>query len=244
MVRIVPQEFWTNYNTYEEVIRRCFSYLYTQKFPSNEPQGLDDSYDNLIAEMHRLGIFEKWDSCRPSDARATMDQKFEQFLFKRIESIMYKEYHDRRRRTIRFRRISSVNEIHRDTYGTEQKEEIFADDVPSYDVEQLPMKEKKEVLKAQAKRHRLYHKYPTVKDIPIMTSEKYETPLDALVEEDTWNLILSACRDDREKAIVRYKKEGLSAEDIGNAMGFTGSNVSSILTQIKSRFKRRALQAA
>ena len=240
MVRIVPQEFWANYETYEDVIKRCFSYLYSQKFPSNEPQGLENSFNHLIVEMNRLSIFEKWNPKRPNLEETTLDKKFEQFLYKRIESILSKQYHDRRRRTLRFRRISDINSIHRDTFGAEQKEEIFADDVPSLDIEQLSKRDKEDALKAKAKRHKLYKKYPTVIDIPIMTSEKYETPMDNLVEEDTWKVILASCRDDKERAIVQYKREGLTAEDIGVSLGSSGSNVCAILSQIKKRFEKRA----
>lgn len=243
MVRIVKGDFWTNFETYEDVIKRCFTYLYFKKFPSEDPQGETESFDNLIVEMNRLSVFDRFDVKRPNPANHTIDKSFEQFLFKWTEQILYREYHDRRRRTIRFRRINDVDLIHRDTYDPRLHTEIFADE-PTIDVDELPPGKKETEIKRRRFQHKMSAKYPTVRNIPDMCSEKYENPDEILQEQDTWEQVLASCRDSQERRIVEMKREGTTTEDIGRAIGCTGSGICAILVSINKRYKRRALSMA
>ena len=186
MVRIVSGDFWQNYDTYEAVVRRCFISLYYTKFPhfsSERYDNLEASYNNLLIELNRLRIFERFDIDKPNISTASIEKKLEQYLFTWTESILYKEYHDRKRRTLRFRRVDSLDDLHRDIYKSNEKaQEIFADEDVTVDVSLLSKKQKEEAIETEDKANKLYKRYPTLRDIPTMTSEKYESPLDDLEE--------------------------------------------------------------
>jgi DNA-directed RNA polymerase specialized sigma24 family protein len=244
MVRIVKGDFWTNYETYEEVIKRCFTYLYFNRFPSQDPQGEKEAFHNLLVELNRLGVFDRFDCTRPYLAGKTLDYTFEKFLFKWTEHVLGNDYNERKKRTLRFRRISDVEKIHRDTYTCNTYSEIFSDE-PVIDLDLLPPEEKEKETDLKVLRNKMSAKYPTVRNIPDMCSEKYKNPDDDIIADETWNQILSVCRDDEEREIVRKKKEGISAEDIGDAMGCSGAAICSTLVNINKRFKKRiSLQAA
>jgi RNA polymerase sigma factor (sigma-70 family) len=243
MVRIVDGEFWHNYDTYEATIRRCFISLYYTKFPHFTSERFDNveaSYNNLLVELNRLRIFERFDVTKPDISQSSIDKKLEQYLYKWTESILYKEYHDRKRRTLRFRRVDSLEDLHRDVYKSNEKSrEIFANEDVSIDENFLPEDQKKEAIEVKEKVNKLYKRYPTLRDIPAMSSEKYESPLDAIEERETLDIIMSVCSNDREMDAVRLKKDGLSNEEVAESLGCSASSVDSILNKLCDRYHKR-----
>lgn len=248
MVRILKDNFWANVETYEDVIRKCFLHLYYLKFPNfsserfngksvkgciNNDQDVQESFDHLLVEFKRLQVFEKFDEKRPSN-NFPMSKKFEQFLFKWTEKILFEEYHKRKRRTIRFRRVSNMDIIHRDALDIKDKiKEIFADE-PVIDTDLLPKEDKIKTLEAKSRTERLYKKYPTIQDIDL------ETPTDDIEEYETWNLILNVCQNEQELKAVEYKKEGLDNEAVAINLKCTSSNVSALLKKLCDRYHKNA----
>jgi DNA-directed RNA polymerase specialized sigma24 family protein len=242
MVRIV-KKFWTNYDTYEDIIRRCFLFLFYTKFPDyidQRFQTVEESYDNLLVEFNRLKIFERFNSSRCNTKKATLDKKLEQYLFKWTESILYREYNARKKRTIRFRRVINMDELHRDMSNKKDKfNEIFSNE-PKINVNYLTEEQKKVALKNEKESHRLFRRYPTINDIPLMTSEKYETPVDSLEERETWNMIKDTCNNSLELRVVQLKYEGLSNRDVAKAIKLPETSVSSVLNKLKQKYHKRS----
>jgi DNA-directed RNA polymerase specialized sigma24 family protein len=192
--------------------------------------------------MERLEVFDKWDITK-IDAEK-QDKKIEQFLFKNIESILYKEYHDRRKRTLRFKRLASVDNIHRDTYSTERKE-IFTDDLcPDLtDLDMVTDTQKKDAQALKDKAHSTFKRYPTTNDIPAMCSEKYQSPSEALEEKDILNMILNSCKNETEAKIVALKLKGMEHTEIAASCNCTYPQVSQYLSKIKGRYISNAAKA-
>jgi len=256
MVRIIEDAFWANYETYESLIKRCFVHLFFKKFPNTNSEmyeqrvptalcqnlSAQESFDNLLVEFKRLRVFERFDREKCNLSAVSEDKKFEQYLYKWAESVLFKEYHDRRKRTLRFRRVSCMDDIHRDTFDVKSKVvEAYANQDDEYiDVDQLPEDQKKATIKYREHADGLYKRFPSLGDIPSMSSEKYETPLDALEEQETFQRIKDLCHTNFERRIVDLKMEGLCNKDIAENLDCSSATVGSTLNKISARYHKRA----
>ncbi len=59
-VRIV-KDYWVNYHNHEDLIKRCFHYLF-RKFPT--PDGSDDSFNNVLVRLMSLNVFDRFAASR------------------------------------------------------------------------------------------------------------------------------------------------------------------------------------
>lgn len=109
----IVDNFWDNYQNNEDLILRCFRYLF-KRHPDNE--GESGSFNNLLIRMKELKVFERFDImkiaiaakekglisegdlsevCTESslkDLGINVDKKWEQFIYKWIEKIISYEY--------------------------------------------------------------------------------------------------------------------------------------------------------
>lgn len=241
MVRIVQGDFWGNFHSYEDVITRCFLYLFNKKFNNSEvyeANAKKESFNNLLVELDRHKVFDRFD-VNKIDIKQ-VDKKVEQYLFKWTEQILSKEYHDRRKRTVRFRRVSSFDQFHKDIYSKETKE-MFVDEVSDgVDTDLMATKEREKFLKAKAQKDKLYKKYPTIEDIPSVCSEKYESATDKLEEADVMRMIQEACQTELERKIVKLKLAGVSNKVIGIQFNCTGAKIGNILAKLQGRYLSKA----
>jgi RNA polymerase sigma factor (sigma-70 family) len=235
MVRIVQGDFWGNYWSYEDIIKRCFSSLFYKKFHNRENKAAENAFNHLVVEFNRLRVFDRFDVTKKTPEN--VEKGLEQHIFKWTESILYKEYHDRRKRTVRFRRVSSMDDFHRDVYCKKTRE-TFVDEPDTVDIDQLSEKDKPAALETKNRVEKLYKKYPTIRDIPLVCSEKYETPLDSLEKQDVIKMILDVCQTEKEKNIIGLKMDGIDIEAIADKYDCSKANISAILNKLKDRYKR------
>lgn len=240
MVKIVQGDFWNNFHSYEDVITRSFLYLFNKKYnnaPVYDATARDASFNNLVVELNRHRVFDRFDVSRIDIEK--VDKKIQQYLFKWTEQILYKEYHDRRKRTVRFRRVSSFDSFHKDIYSKETRE-MFVDEVSGVDTDHLADKEKSKALKAKAQTEKMYKKYPTIEDIPSVCSEKYESAIDRLEVEDAMRMIQGACQTELERKIVKLKLAGESNKVIGIQLACSGAKIGTILSKLQERYLKKA----
>ena len=96
----IDNDFWSKYEKNEVLLRKCFTYLYNKKYPVSE--GEESAYNYLIMEFFRKDIFARFDAERQGKITQTKvlnkseDKKFQQFVYKWVESVMYGIYHKNR----------------------------------------------------------------------------------------------------------------------------------------------------
>ena len=221
----IDNDFWANYGEHEILLKKCFTHLYFKKYPVAE--GSESAYNFVVMEFFRKGIFERFDADRKgvrtqtSIKGKTTNKKFEQYIYKWVESVMYGLYHNARKHTERYLRFPS------DTVGS-LNEASFA----AYKAARgtTPWVSDDEVHKEYKRR-----KFPNIGD-----SEEYhaETALSALeqAQETEINSYLdSVLKDARERKIIASKRVGFNNSDIARDLEISSSQVGNILKSIRSR---------
>jgi len=144
-VRVV-EDFWTNVQMHDQLIRRCFIYL-INKFPN--PDGEEDSYNELMVRMMSLNVFSRFDPARLVNVDRSrlrkkgsterqidllieralkrksinVDKKFEQFVYKWIEHFLQEAYKKRKNHAARFSPYGTfIDNVHKETYLNKLRE--------------------------------------------------------------------------------------------------------------------------
>jgi hypothetical protein len=223
--------FWENYPYYEEVIRKSFNYIYRRRCPNFNMEDEKESYNELLVALENQDVFniKKFDPDQYEKQDVPIGKRYEHYLFNRVYSYLSREYNERKKRTIKFRRVSEINDIHTGSFNP--KLEPFEEE-PRIDVDLLTKDQRKKELEHQEE----LHKDAVASHIPFPTSG-IPTPAEELEEMDLWQTILSACRTEQERQIVSYKKEGITNEDIGKLISCTGSNVAVLISRVRSRLQ-------
>jgi len=225
----IDKDFWKNYEENEELIRRCFSHLYYRKYPVSE--GSESAYNFLVAEFFRKGIFEKFDEEKEGKYQQTTikdktaRKKFEQFIYKWSESIMHALYHSHRKNSERYLKFPnmSMDSFNSNSYKT-FKENNGITPWSSGDDKEDKVSNRPKI--------------PNISD-----AEEYhaESPLDALegyLEKEMYSCLDSILKDDRERLIIKSKKEGLSNSVTAEIVGISTCQVYNILKDIRKRFSK------
>ncbi len=241
MVRIVD-DFWTNYAEYEEVIKSSILHLVRTQFPDKDPQGEEAAMNFVILELHRLSIFSKWQEERLKDKKRPTEKLFENFLYQRIWSILRNEYSRRRKRSLRFKRMAGVGDFRKECYTTPDR--LYDDEPKIEEIQDTRRKNRgardrngETVQEREARlRHKRAGEQPTIHDAGEITGNYSLSEIDENFREETLrDMILSVCRTDRERKIVELREEGLQMNEVGAALGMSGSNVGAILGRIRDR---------
>jgi DNA-directed RNA polymerase specialized sigma24 family protein len=221
----IDNDFWANYEEHEVLLRKCFTHLYFKKYPVAE--GKESAYNFVVMELFRKGIFNRFDAKREgikvqtTIVGKTTTKKFEQFLYKWTESIMYGLYHNARKYSERYLKfpsdkIEGLNEI---SYSSFKE----AHGVSNW------LEESEERVEF------VNRKFRNIDD-----SEDYhaETPLDAsesCEESELYGYLESVLKNDRERMLIECKKDGLNNSDAGRVLNVSPSQIKNILNSIRSR---------
>jgi len=222
----IANDFWDNYEEHEELLRKCFMHIYLKKFPVHE--GSESAFNFLIAEFFRKKIFERFDASRKGKFFQTQEEdksiqkKFEQYVYKWTESIMFGMYSNARNyssRNLRFS-IDKVETLTETSYAN-FRDEFFSDETMD-EIERSMTKER-------------VRKFPTIADAEDFHGETPMSAHDEYYEKQLYSHLESVLKDDRERAIIAGKKEGLNNSTVGEMVGITPSQVTGILKGIRSR---------
>lgn len=221
----IDTDFWKNYENHSGLLRKCFTHLYFKKYPVTE--GSESAYNFLIAEFFRKGIFDRFDAEREgkytqsADAAKTDDKKFEQYIYKWAESVMYGLYHNSRKNSERFLHFTndSIEELNELSYDTFKKNK----GVSSWETE------------ADSKNVSKRSKLPCIVDEGDYHAERGDDAFEATQETELLSYLKSVLQNDREGLIVQYKMEGLNNVEVGECVGLSSSQVANILKGIKAR---------
>lgn len=220
----IDNDFWKNYAEYEELIRSCFNHIYYNKYPVNE--GAESTYNYLIAEFFRKGIFDKFDAekvgkyVQTTDSSKTDRKKFEQFIYKWSESViggLYLKVSNESKRYLRF--------------STDKLEDLT--DVSYADFKNNsgmgPWAAGDEVVVTK----RL--DTPSISDAEDFRGEDIPSAYEQCRINELESFLQSVLKDDRERAIIEGRREGLSDVAIGKLVGVTSSQVANVVRSIRSR---------
>ncbi len=225
------ERFWIGYAKYETLIKKCFNYIYRRKFPNYNREDEQETYNDLLISLEQRDVLSRFDPTKCFKKAIPMEKRFEQHLYKWIESFLSKSYNERKMRTNRFRRTSTTNDIHTGSFVSSyvtksEPSEIYIQ------LDLLSPKHKSTEYKLKAKAHKeavAYHVVDQMEE-PITTVE------DDLVEADLWGSILGACKSGMERQVVTLRKEGDNNEEIASKIGYTKQYVSLILEKVRDRF--------
>lgn len=226
MVRI-HEDFWDNYYANEELIRKATIDITRKQFKWPGKDGFKEAHNHVITELHRLLIFEKWNQERLTSKTRTTQQQYENFIYQRIWAILFGAYTKRKNIKKREKRSKYFEtEIHPDVWRTP---EFFFNDEDELCTIKKEKREKEEQLREyRAKRA------PTIKDLyPPYPKSDYLAECNSAYET-----ILDACRNQREKDIVKAKLNGMTNKDIATKEKLTSLYVKNILKGIKERYSR------
>jgi hypothetical protein len=224
----IDNDFWKNFSNHKELLTKCFTHLYHKKYPVNE--GPDSAFNFLVYEFFRKGIFERFDAEREGKLtqtkmkNKTSQKKFEQYIYKWAESVMYGLYHNERKHRERYLRFSSDKiEILTEQSYNEFKENTG---ISSWDVTTGGEKQKV-VTKRKSN--------PSISDARDYRGETPASADEAYRTKQVDSFIQSVLKSDRERTIVSGKKDGLPNTTIAEMVGVTSSQVANIIDSIRSR---------
>lgn len=229
------EKFWIDYAKYESIIRKCFHYMFMRKYPNYNREDEAESYNELLVTLEKQNIFSKFDPNRLRKSTLPVEKRYEQFLYKWIESYLSREYNERKTRSMMFQRTSSINDIHTGTFIPSL---VTKSEVDLYiEPDLMPPKQKEAEYKTRDRDHtRAIEKHI---DVPETT----DSVIDDLEEEDLWAQIYAACRSDIERQTVTLKKEGYNNKEIGRQLSYSGEYISILLDRVRSRFKKDLIAA-
>ena len=223
------ERFWIEYAKYETIIRKCFHYLFMRKFPNYNREDEAESYNELLVTLEKQNIFQKFDPNRLRVSTLPVEKRYEQYLYKKIESYLSREYNERKTRSMMFRRTSVLNDIHTGSFIPSL---VTKSEVETYiQLDLLPVFQKNIELKTKAEEHEV------AKKKHIDTPDLSNSVTDGLEEEDFLNLIYKACKSDTERHIVTLRKEGQNNEEIAKVLDCSSANISLILDRIRHRIQ-------
>lgn len=232
MVRIV-EDFWVNYHEYEEVINSSIMHIVRTQFPNKESQGDADDMDYVITELYRLNIFGKWNEERLTKGKANPSSQFENFLYQRIWAILWNEYGRRKKRSMRFKRLPGIADLHKETYSTPDR--LYEDEAK---IDEITLNKREEEARL---RHKRAGSQPTIHDVgEIAGNSSLAATDDDLRHNEMIKAIMSVCQNEKERTIVKLRQDGLQMNEVGEALNMSGSNIGAILNKIKNRYEQKA----
>jgi hypothetical protein len=220
--------FWKSYPYFKDVIDRSFTYLIRRYFPNYSGQEEQDSYNGLILALESQDIFniKKFDPEKYKKSETPVSKRYEHFIYNRIYSYLNREYCERRIRSAKFKR--TISDIHTGSYNP-SLEPLEMNDLINADM--LPKNQKeihlKKIDKSNRQAKESYVPVDPYNGLPGITED--------LEEQELWQNILKVCKNDKERQIVSYKKNGLSGVDIGKIFGVQAYEIIKDLGKIHSR---------
>lgn len=221
----VHDDFWQNYTENEELIKKSTIDITLKQFKWPGDNEHKEVLNHVISEMHRLCIFQKWNSKRLTSKTRTERQQFENFIYQRIWAILYGAYNKRRNQKIREKHHPFFEEkIHPKAWKTSDMLYNDEDDIEN-------IKENKKTKEKELREYR-------AKKAPLIVHIRTEQTDDLATVNSTYEAILNACKNQKEKDIIQARKEGIDIADIAQNQGVKPLYVSNILKDIKKRFSR------
>lgn len=239
-VRIV-ENFWNKVSENENLIRRCFIHHF-KRHP--DPEGIDASYNNLLIKMEELGVFGRFDLQRLVIAAGVegvlkdnditpealkglginVDKKWEQFIYKWIESIVNNEYNRNGKHSRTFVRGEELSD-----YGIPNGEKTSwinnEQDAKSYE-------EKFNSYDDTDRRGRRFP--PTFSNRYKAGEDGFDDQSEALSASELRDKILSKLTGKNDRAIFELMEKGLLDREIGAELGFSKQYVSSVLKKVRA----------
>jgi hypothetical protein len=229
------ERFWIEYVKYETIIRKCFHYIFMKKYPNYNREDEAESYNELLVTLEKQNVFQKFNPNHLRVSTLPAEKRYEQFLYKWIESYLSREYNERKTRSMMFRRTSSINDIHTGSFipNLVTKSEIDIYIEPDL----MSPAQKESEYKTRDRDHlRAVEKH-------IDSPEAPDGVIKDLEVEDLWDSIYKACHSDTERRIVTLRKEGYNNKEIGKQLDYSGENISLILDKIRGRMKKDLIAA-
>jgi RNA polymerase sigma factor (sigma-70 family) len=227
----IDKDFWKNYAEYEELIRKCFNFLYFTRYPVSE--GAESAYNFLVAEFFRKNIFERFDAEKEGTRLActmknkSVDKKFKQYIFKWAESVMYGLYNNARNQSKRSLRFStdSIEVLTETSYNTFKENKGISPWELYTEEGDYEEKTVSSVIK----------RAPDITDAADYRSEAPLSAYDQCRENELNDYLNSVLKNKRERIIVDAKRDGLSNTAVAEMVGVTSSQVANILKSIRGR---------
>jgi hypothetical protein len=238
-VRII-NNFWSIYKDNKAVITRCFHH----HFNSNpDADGIDGSFNNLIVELHRLNIFEKFNLRKLAEAagktdllnketlteedliRAGIDvqKKWEQFLFNWIKSILNHKYVANGKHSRRFIRSAEVAD-----YGIPME-----DRSPWIETEKEARSyEDKLATDSGDRRGRVIP--PTFDNRYIAGEDEFDDQLEAQSAADLKDHIMSKLTGIKEQKVFTLMVQGFSEKEIAHELNYSQQYINILIRKIRN----------
>lgn len=223
----IDEDFWKTYDANKGLLTACFTKIFFSKYPVHE--GYESAFNFLIMEFYRQDLFSRFDEnkvgkyTQTTIVDKTARKKFEQFVYKWTESILYAIYNKERNSSKRNMRFGDLDTLSDDMYTNFKKERGITSWSEDHHLE--------------TDIHQEYRvkKLPCILDIDDFYSDPSTDPLDKLCEEEIVAKIMSSLKNDRERFIVTSKLNGLTSAEICVELDLPAPTVSIILSKIKER---------
>ena len=225
-VRIV-EDFWTKISEYENVIRRCFNYVIHNRYPN--PEGSEEAYHDMLVSMWESKILSRFDEKKLSKG-SSVSKSFEQYIFTWVNQILSEAYKKRGLHSKRYLHMSVLSERHslsdirvslNETPWAQSQEEVEATRIYS---------EKK----ADRKRIKVQ---PLPSDVGEYVGSAGEDPLEDLSARDLYETIRGKIHTERNRKVLDLMAEGLSQQEIAEAMSMNKSTLSMVVRKIRATTK-------
>jgi hypothetical protein len=221
-------EFWTDARTYDDLIRRCFVYLF-RKYP--DPEGEIISWNKLMEGLYNLNILSlsRFDPSRYK-GKKSVDRIWEAYLYKWIEHFLGESFNKNGKMYKRFINVENMDSISSSNYGEvsmiQHNDPLFRDGEIS--------KEASKKVKSKIS------KIPQWASKDCFPSEPIN-PLEKLEYRDLLSSIRKSLRSDQEKKVFEAMHNGCAQAEVADAVKLTPAAVSAILKKIRDRCAQRGI---
>jgi hypothetical protein len=238
-VRIV-ENFWDNVRNNEALIRRCFFHHFNRH---PDPEGVDNSYNNLLVKMNELNVFGRFDlnklmiaagiSVVLSDkenseealiqAGIDVNKKWEQFIYKWIEQIINAEYLKNGKRLRRFMHGDKLID-----YGIPQADKTSW----IHDPKEAAAYEKKFEKYGSERRGRKH--YPTHNSRCVLSEGEFDNQEEVIEANELQVSIRSKLTKDLDIKVFDLMAQGFSEIEIAEQLNFSQQYINNISRKIRS----------
>lgn len=235
--------FWSILEDNKILVKRCFNYILS-KYPNVE--GREAAYNHMLIKLWELDVFFKFDIKKVYSKRTGIqeseisdeditrdslmsrginpDKKFEQYIYKWVEQILYSSYFSNGKYFKRFK----LNYNEGVSYN--KTETHWATKEENKQIEKKKLKVTKRIKKS----------YPNNKSMDVCNGSKFYTPEEKLVIEDLVNHMRNSFRSKEDRDIFDMLLNGYSSKEIHCLNpDISYQSICNRINSVKSRLKVR-----
>lgn len=224
-VRIV-EDYWENYKNHEELIKRCFHYLFLTKYPNTE--GAQNSYQELVVEFSRLNVFSRFQASKHPDH--LVSKKFEAFIYNWVRKVLSDIYSKNYKDSLRYKHTPYIDYVVPGSTLCEQYRKSTEKNWQQESMEHIAHKKSSVKKKRRKKKH-----FPNHNDASDYIGKLTEDPDHYTERRELLESIRDIAESSSEQKVIDMYLEGYDRKQIADQLGCESYQIKTMMAKLRKR---------